>query len=254
MPETLPQIRPSFNGSLHIETRCEQLSADAGALVQREILERTGIIAWLTDRPHDPRDPSSTRLSMADLLRPRLLLLEQGLARPVRRRPSAPGPELAGGSRTRRGAGALEEGQDMASQSTLSRLLDTLSLEENLPVLHQAVTELACRRTEILEGLRRKGVKKQKRRRKKTMVLGPARRGALSGGPLPGKPGAGDDIAGGGPLSRASVRFDDGADGRGDSGPGLLEGLDSRSVVRPRSCWRSTENGGRRKFTWGSCE
>ena len=35
MPETIPQIRPSFNRSLRLETRSEWLSADTGALVQR---------------------------------------------------------------------------------------------------------------------------------------------------------------------------------------------------------------------------
>ena len=59
-------------------------------------------------------------------------------------------------SQTRRGTAALEEGHGLASQPTLSRLLDTLSREENLPVLHQAVTELACRRIEMIEGRRRK--------------------------------------------------------------------------------------------------
>ena len=76
-------------------------------------------------------------------------------------------------SQTRRGTAALEEGHGLASQPTLSRLLDTLSREENLPVLHQAVTELACRRIEMIEGRRRKRGKKtpRKKRRKKTMYL-----------------------------------------------------------------------------------
>ena len=59
MPETLSQIQPSFNRSLGIEARSDQLSGDTGALVQREILERTGIIGWLTERLHDPRHPRS---------------------------------------------------------------------------------------------------------------------------------------------------------------------------------------------------
>ena len=40
MPETIPQIRPSFNRSLRLETRPELLSADTGALVQRELMDR----------------------------------------------------------------------------------------------------------------------------------------------------------------------------------------------------------------------
>ena len=71
-------------------------------------------------------------------------------------------------SQSRRGTVALEEGHGLASQPTLSRLLDTLSRKENLPVLHQAVTELACRRIEMIEGRRRK---RGKKRRKKKMYL-----------------------------------------------------------------------------------
>ena len=62
MPETIPQIRPSFNRSLRLETRPELLSADTGALVQREMMDRSGLIDWLTERLHDPRHPSSIRI------------------------------------------------------------------------------------------------------------------------------------------------------------------------------------------------
>ena len=78
MSETLAQIRPSFNRSLRLETRREWLSADTGGLVQREMMDRTGLIDWLTERLHDPRDPSSVRYPLSDLLRTRLLLLGQG--------------------------------------------------------------------------------------------------------------------------------------------------------------------------------
>ena len=50
----------------------------------------------------------------------------------------------------RRGTAALEPNGGLASQPTVSRLLGTLSLSENLRVLHEAVTELACRRIELL--------------------------------------------------------------------------------------------------------
>ncbi len=173
MPETIPQIRPSFNRSLRLETRPELLSADTGALVQRELMDRSGLIDWLTGRLHDPRHPSSIRYPLSDLLRTRLLLLGQGWRDQSDADRLRQDPSLRVASRTRRGTAALEEGQGLASQPTLSRLLDTLSREENLPVLHQAVTELACRRIEMIEGQRRKRGKKtpRKKRRKKTMYL-----------------------------------------------------------------------------------
>ena len=131
MPGTLSQIRPSFNRSLHIEPRCERLSADTGALVQREILERTGIIGWLTERLHDPRHPGSILYSLAELLRTRLLLLGQGWRDQSDADRLRQDPSLRVASRTRRGTGALEEGRGLASQPTLSRLLDTLLEERN---------------------------------------------------------------------------------------------------------------------------
>ena len=171
MSGTIPQIRPSFNQSLSIETRPERLSADTGALAQREMMDRSGIIDWLTERLHDPRNPSSIRYPLADLLRTRLLLLGQGWRDQSDADRLRQDPSLRVASETRRGTVALEQGHGLASQPTLSRLLDTLSREENLPVLHEAVTELACRRIEMMEGRRRKRGKKRKKRRKKTMVL-----------------------------------------------------------------------------------
>ena len=171
MSETLQQIQPSFNRSLGIEARSDQLSGDTGALVQREILERTGIIGWLTERLHDPRHPGSILYSLAELLRTRFLLLGQGWRDQSDADRLRQDPSLRVASRTRRGTGALEEGRGLASQPTLSRLLDTLSREENLPVLHEGVTEMACRRIEILEGGRRRIGKSRKRRRNQTMVL-----------------------------------------------------------------------------------
>ena len=171
MPETLPQIRPSFNRSLSIETRPERLSADTGALAQREIMDRTGIIDWLTERLHEARHPGSIHYPLSDLLRTRLLLLGQGWRDQSDADRLRQDPSLRVASRTRRGTGALEKGHGLASQPTLSRLLDSLSREQNLPVLHEAVTELACRRIEMMEGSRRNRRRKRKRRRKKTMVL-----------------------------------------------------------------------------------
>ena len=54
MSEILPQIRPSFNRSLRIQTRPERLSADTGALAQREMMDRTGIISGMAARGKSP--------------------------------------------------------------------------------------------------------------------------------------------------------------------------------------------------------
>ena len=177
MLETLPQIRPSFNRSLRIETRPERLSADTGALAQREMMDRTGIIDWLTERLDDPRNPGSIRHPLSNLLRTQLLLLGQGWRDQSDADRLRDDPSLRVASDARRGTAALEPDGGLASQPTLSRLLGTLSREANLGVLHEAVTELACRRIELLEGVgRKKGnplrpKRKRKPARKKRMIL-----------------------------------------------------------------------------------
>ena len=125
MSETLPQIRPSFNRSLRIEIRPERLSADAGALAQREMMDRTGIIHWLAERLHDPRNPRSIRHRLSNLLQTRLLLLGQGCRDQSDTNLLRDDPSLRVASDSRRGTASLEQG--LASQPTLSRLLNTLS-------------------------------------------------------------------------------------------------------------------------------
>jgi len=78
MGETVPLLKPTFNRSIEIESRPDHLTADAGALIQREIMERSGIIDWLVERLHDPRNQSLVTYPLADLLRTHLLLLGQG--------------------------------------------------------------------------------------------------------------------------------------------------------------------------------
>ena len=75
MGETVPLLKPTFNRSIEIESRPDHLTADAGALIQREIMERSGIIDWLVERLHDPRNQSLVTYPLADLLRTHLLLL-----------------------------------------------------------------------------------------------------------------------------------------------------------------------------------
>ena len=52
MGETLSLFRSSFNKSLRIESRPERLTGEPGAMLLREIVERTRIIEWLTERLH----------------------------------------------------------------------------------------------------------------------------------------------------------------------------------------------------------
>ena len=57
MGESEHLLAPAFNRSVRIEARDEELSGDAGAVLVRDILERTGVLDRLVALLHDPRDP-----------------------------------------------------------------------------------------------------------------------------------------------------------------------------------------------------
>jgi Transposase DDE domain group 1 len=155
MGETLPPFATSFNASLSVEARPERLTGDAGAVVVREVIERTGIIDRMTVRLHDPRQPHLLTYPLAELLRTMLVLFAQGWRdqddADVLRLDPAMRCAVAGA----RGTTPLAEGACLASQPTLSRPLDILTLEANQPVLRAALAELAARRLRAERGGRR---------------------------------------------------------------------------------------------------
>lgn len=55
MGETLALFKTSFNKSLSIVSRPDRLTGEAGAVILRELMERSGVIEWLDARLHDPR-------------------------------------------------------------------------------------------------------------------------------------------------------------------------------------------------------
>lgn len=154
-------IQPTFNRALYIEARRERLTADAGVLMLRELMERTGLIGWLEAHFTDARNPDLITHPMSELLRTALTLLAQGWTDaadadhlrhdPVLRlavsdrRQDAPlrAPEAAGTP-----AG-------LPSQPTLSRLLAAASAPGNLLALEQASLHLAQQRCRWLDGKRR---------------------------------------------------------------------------------------------------
>ena len=146
MGETLSLFTTSFNRSLAVEARPERLSRDAGAVLLREILERTGIVAWLIERLADPRHPSLVTYTLADLLRTVLVLFGQGWRDQNDADALRFDPALRLAATGQRGTTPLAPEHHLASQPTLSRLLDTLSTDVNRRVLREAVAEIAGRR------------------------------------------------------------------------------------------------------------
>lgn len=154
-------LRPQFNGSMRIEGRPEHVSGEAGAVLLREVIERTGLLPWLVERLEDPRDAERTTHPLGELLLTTWLLLALGW----RDRDDADAlrhdPLLRMCASERRGLGPLEQrpqepGQvlprnpqvpdGLASQPTLSRLVHTLSSQPNRHQLRAALLEGTVRR------------------------------------------------------------------------------------------------------------
>ena len=133
-------IRPTFNGAIRVEAREERLTGDAGAILAREVMDRLHLMDWLRNRLFDPRIPMMITHPLVELLRTQLILLMQGWTNSddadflrddpafriavSERRQDAP-------LRTPEGA-CVPDG--LASQPTLSRLLETMTHEHNEPV------------------------------------------------------------------------------------------------------------------------
>ena len=145
----------SFNRSLAVECRPERLSGDAGAILLREVLERSRIVEWLGDRLVDPRDPAQVTYSLPDLLRTAIILPGQGWGdqddADALRYDAALRLAVSG----RRGDGVLAPQNHLASQPTLSRLNGLLSTESNRRGLREGQVEFAGRRIRSMNGGRR---------------------------------------------------------------------------------------------------
>ena len=97
MGETVTLFSPSLNGSVSIETRREHLSADTGALVQRELMERSGII----EAPSFPHCAPFPHCAVISALRRHFRMapsFPHGAATPAWRRHSRMAPPLPHGA------------------------------------------------------------------------------------------------------------------------------------------------------------
>ena len=148
----------TFNRSVKVECRPERLSSEAGALVVREVLEKTGVARRLAKELSDPRSPEKITHPLFELMMTAVTLLAQGWrdqddvdplrddavmrlavserggVAPLMKRPRD-GDELPSKNP------AVPDG--LASQPTLSRLMRTLSDEPNRCALRRALLDLA---------------------------------------------------------------------------------------------------------------
>ena len=155
MGEKQSLFTTSFNRSLSVESRPERLTGDAGAILAREILERSRIVEWLDKKLVDPRDASQVTYTLPVLLRTAIILQSQGWGdqddADALRFDAALRLAVSG----RRSDGALDAKSHLASQPTLSRLHGVLSSKTNRRGLREGLVEFAGRRIRSLNGGRR---------------------------------------------------------------------------------------------------
>ena len=147
-----------FNRSVRVEARSERLSDNGGAVLVREVLERTGTLRALDAALDDPRDQRRVTHPQSELLATFVVALSLGWqdqddADALRKDPAMrlSVSERAGDAPLR--DDPEEEGnanpavpQGLASQPTLSRLLGRLADFNRLDVLREQLRESAARR------------------------------------------------------------------------------------------------------------
>ncbi|HEX5649641.1 MAG TPA: IS1380 family transposase [Steroidobacteraceae bacterium] len=144
MGEESTSVRFDFNGSVRVAARGEQLSGNAGAMLLRAVDDAVGVTKQIARDLHDPRNPELTRYGMTELLRTRLQMIalgyrDQGDSDLLRRDPVL---RLAVSD----AAGLSPLGDtSLASQPTMSRLIDTLAIPSNLARMNKGLLDGAIR-------------------------------------------------------------------------------------------------------------
>jgi hypothetical protein len=149
----------SFNRSIRVEARDSRLTTNSGALLVREVLERSGLLASLKQKLVDARDPALITHPLSELIATRLCLLALGHHDQDDADALRADAALKIAVSERRGTaplayepGALGEvprnpavPHGLASQPTLSRLMASLADDENRPVLREELLETFAR-------------------------------------------------------------------------------------------------------------
>jgi hypothetical protein len=133
-----------FNRSVVVEARRQRITADAGAVLLRELLHRSGLSELIGEHLVELRDESRLIHPLAELVLTRLLLDAQGYSTQLAATLLREDPAFRLAVSRRRGVSPLRsrnenEPNGLASQPTLSRMLDMLATEENLEGLDQVL-------------------------------------------------------------------------------------------------------------------
>lgn len=149
MGETLTTWSPSCNGSVRVELSGQRMTSDSGALLLREALDRSGVIAALEDHLVDQRDPQRVRHSLASQLRTVVLQRAMGWIDLSDTTTLHRDPLWQLACSDARGTSPLA--QDRPSQATLSRLLTCLGRNDNIDAVHEGLLRLVVWRLTSLK-------------------------------------------------------------------------------------------------------
>lgn len=150
MGETIPTWKPTCNSSVSVQLSNRQTSSDGGALLLREVLDRSGVIEQLDQQLLDPRNPARVVHSLSSQLRTLLIQRAQGWEDLSDTSTLSNDPVLKLACSDQRSTTPLH--QLRPSQPTLSRLLNTLSIKSNMQALHDGLLDLALWRLSSMRG------------------------------------------------------------------------------------------------------
>ena len=153
MGETVSPMTPSFNGSVRVQLSGHATSSDAGALVLREALDRSGVMAALDHHLVDSRNPLRIRHSLASQLRTVVLQRAMGWIDLSDTATLRHDPLWHLVCSDARGLTPLDEARP--SQATLSRLLNCLGTDANIDTVHEGLLRLAIWRWRSLPWIQR---------------------------------------------------------------------------------------------------
>jgi hypothetical protein len=133
-----PLIEFSFNSAVKIKQQPENISANTGVLILREIDHLLGLTNNIAAKMNDPRDSDQVRYSLAELLRERIYAIALGYSRQDDTDILAHDPAFKTAVWEKSGSQTADE--RLASQPTASRLVSLLAEENNLQALRESLS------------------------------------------------------------------------------------------------------------------
>ena len=140
-----------YNHSILVQaSTTNHTTSDAGALSMRGLIDATGILPYLVDHLHDPRDPYRTTHSIEDLLLQLFVPTIQGWE--LTSKDLGNDPALRAALSTERGEAVVDPANQPASQPTMSRFWSILGAPDNFEVMQKGLLKLSMEHRLVRNG------------------------------------------------------------------------------------------------------